>query len=176
LRKFEECKPREAWRPRVDENGEVLHGVQLVPIGEGEAEVIKVAVPGDPGVRPSEMVGGRDDRAGLGDGRPQGDVVPRDRDPLRQRKGGGGGGVMVTASIQLAPDTRLSSEPLRVEPGRVLGHMRVLTDSGEACIYGTPEWMHALAAEASRAAEEAEHLLRIEQLLLDAGRLEPTEG
>ena len=56
LRKFEEGKPREAWAPRVDEHGEILNRVQLVALGDGEAEIIKVAVPGDPGVKQGEMV------------------------------------------------------------------------------------------------------------------------
>jgi hypothetical protein len=56
LRKFEEGKPRESWAPRVDENGEVLNRVQLVALGDGEAEIIKVALPGDPGVKQGEMV------------------------------------------------------------------------------------------------------------------------
>src|SRR3954464_3262110 len=56
LRKFEEGKPRESWAPRVDENGEILNRVQVVAMGDGEAEIIKVAVPGDPGVKPSEFV------------------------------------------------------------------------------------------------------------------------
>ena len=56
LRKFEEGKPREAWAPRVDEHGEILNRVQLVALGDGEAEIIKVAVPGDPGVGQGEMV------------------------------------------------------------------------------------------------------------------------
>jgi hypothetical protein len=56
LRKFEEGKPRESWAPRVDTNGEVLWGVQLVALGDGEAQIIKVAVPGDPNVAQGEMV------------------------------------------------------------------------------------------------------------------------
>ena len=56
LRKFEEGKPREAWAPRVDTNGEVLWRVQLVALGDGEAEIIRVAVPGDPKVAQGEMV------------------------------------------------------------------------------------------------------------------------
>ena len=43
---YEEGKPREAWAPRVDDNGEVLWRVQLVALGDGEAEIIRVAVPG----------------------------------------------------------------------------------------------------------------------------------
>src|SRR6266536_2159492 len=46
LRQFEEGKPREAWAPRTDANGEVLWRVQLVALGDGEAEIIRVAVPG----------------------------------------------------------------------------------------------------------------------------------
>jgi hypothetical protein len=56
LKQFEEGKPREAWAPRVDTNGEVLWRVQLVALGDGEAEIIRVAVPGDPEVRQGEMV------------------------------------------------------------------------------------------------------------------------
>jgi hypothetical protein len=56
LKKFEEGKPREARAPRLDDNGEVLWRVQLVALGNGEADIIRVAVPGDPGVKPAEMV------------------------------------------------------------------------------------------------------------------------
>ena len=56
LRQFEEGKPREAWAPRTDTNGEVLWRVQLVALGDGEAEIIRVAVPGDPKVAQGEMV------------------------------------------------------------------------------------------------------------------------
>ncbi|GEM_PF-6483116 len=56
LLKFEEGKPRDAWAPRVDENGEVMCRVQVVALGDGEAEIIRVSVPGDPGVKQGEMV------------------------------------------------------------------------------------------------------------------------
>jgi hypothetical protein len=56
LKQFEEGKPREAWAPRVDTNGEVLWRVQLVAFGEGDAEILKVAVPGDPHVAEGELV------------------------------------------------------------------------------------------------------------------------
>jgi len=56
LRQFEEGKPRESWAPRTDTNGEVLWRVQLVALGDGEAEIIRVAVPGDPHVAQGEMV------------------------------------------------------------------------------------------------------------------------
>jgi hypothetical protein len=56
LLKFEEGKPRDSWAPRVDENGEVLSRVQVVALGDGEAEIIRVSVPGDPSVKQGEMV------------------------------------------------------------------------------------------------------------------------
>jgi hypothetical protein len=56
LRQYEEGKPREAWAPRTDASGEVLWRVQLVALGDGEAEIIRVAVPGDPKVGQGEMV------------------------------------------------------------------------------------------------------------------------
>ena len=56
LKKFEEGKPRESWAPRVDSNGEVLWRVQLVVLGDGEADIMRVSVPGDPGVKQGEMV------------------------------------------------------------------------------------------------------------------------
>ena len=70
LRQYEEGKPREAWAPRTDVNGEVLWRVQLVALGDGEAEIIRVAVPGDPKVGQGEMVRRRRaDGAAVGDGR-----------------------------------------------------------------------------------------------------------
>ena len=54
LRQFEEGKPRESWAPRTDASGEVLWRAQLVALGEGEAEIIRVAVPGDPKVAQGE--------------------------------------------------------------------------------------------------------------------------
>jgi hypothetical protein len=56
LKQFEEGKPREAWAPRTDTNGEILWGLKVVLLGDGEAEIVKVAVPGDPGLKPGEMV------------------------------------------------------------------------------------------------------------------------
>jgi hypothetical protein len=56
LKQYDEGKPREAWAPRTDANGEVLWRVQLVALGDGEAEIIRVAVPGDPKVGQGEMV------------------------------------------------------------------------------------------------------------------------
>ena len=56
LRQFEEGKPREAWARRTDANGEVLWRVQLVALGDGDAEIIRVTIPGDPKVGQGEMV------------------------------------------------------------------------------------------------------------------------
>src|SRR5512144_704343 len=56
LKQYEEGKPREAWAPRTDVNGEVLWRVQVVALGDGEAEIIRVAVPGEPKVGQGEMV------------------------------------------------------------------------------------------------------------------------
>jgi len=55
-RQFEEGKRREERAPKVDSNGEVLWRVQLVALGDGEAEIIRVSVPGDPNVKQGEMV------------------------------------------------------------------------------------------------------------------------
>ena len=56
LRQFEEGKPREGWARRTDANGEVLCRVQLVALGDGDAEIIRVTVSGDPKVGQGEMV------------------------------------------------------------------------------------------------------------------------
>jgi hypothetical protein len=56
LKQYEEGKPREAWAHRTDVNGEILWRVQLVALGDGEAEIIRVAVPGEPKVGQGEMV------------------------------------------------------------------------------------------------------------------------
>jgi hypothetical protein len=37
-------------------NGEVLWGLKVVALGDGDAEIVKVSVPGDPGVSQGEMV------------------------------------------------------------------------------------------------------------------------
>jgi hypothetical protein len=54
--KFEEGRPREAWQPRTDADGRVLHRVQLVAMGDGDGDIIRVQVPGDPKVGQGEMV------------------------------------------------------------------------------------------------------------------------
>jgi hypothetical protein len=56
LRQFEEGKPKEAWARRTNADGEVLWRVQVVALGDGDAEIIRVTVPGDPTVGQGEMV------------------------------------------------------------------------------------------------------------------------
>src|SRR3954449_2454795 len=56
MRQYEEGKPRETWAPRTDANGELLWRVQLVALGDGEAEIIRVALVGEPKVSQGEMV------------------------------------------------------------------------------------------------------------------------
>ncbi|MGA2928988.1 MAG: hypothetical protein ABSG43_23975 [Solirubrobacteraceae bacterium] len=56
LRKFEEGKPREFWGPRTDVNGEILWRVQLVALGDGEADIIRVSIAGEPKLTQGEMV------------------------------------------------------------------------------------------------------------------------
>ena len=57
LKKFEDGKPRDAWAPRTDENGEILWRLQVVALGDGEAEIIRISVPGELAVKQGEMVG-----------------------------------------------------------------------------------------------------------------------
>ena len=56
LQQYEAGKPREAWAPRTDANGELLWRVQVVALGDADAEIIRVVVPGDPGVGQGELV------------------------------------------------------------------------------------------------------------------------
>ena len=56
LFQYEEGKPRHAWAPRTDVNGEILWRVQLVALGEGEADIIRVSVAGDPKLSQGELV------------------------------------------------------------------------------------------------------------------------
>src|SRR3954462_8421644 len=71
LLKFEEGKPRDSWAPRVDENGEVLSRAPVVALGDGEAEILRVPVAGDPGGKQGEMgrVEGMTGQAGEMEGR-----------------------------------------------------------------------------------------------------------
>src|SRR5687768_11202986 len=89
LRQYEEGKPRAAWAPRTDVNGEVLWRVQLVALGGGEAEIMRVAVPGDPQVGQGEMVAVEGLTAqAVGAGGPVGHGVP-----VRGGAAGGAGGL-----------------------------------------------------------------------------------
>jgi hypothetical protein len=56
LRQYEEGKPPEAWGPRTDLDGDVLRRVQLLALGDGDAEILRVTVPGDPRVAQGEIV------------------------------------------------------------------------------------------------------------------------
>ena len=56
LRKFEEGKPRDAGRRGSTRTARSCARVQVVALGDGEAEIIRVSVPGDPGVKQGEMV------------------------------------------------------------------------------------------------------------------------
>jgi hypothetical protein len=56
LFQYEEGKPRQAWAPRTDANGEILWRVQLVALGDGEADIIRVSLPGDPKLSQGELV------------------------------------------------------------------------------------------------------------------------
>jgi hypothetical protein len=44
-------------QPRADENGEPLYVVQLIALGEGEAEILAVKVPGMPSGHPVKVTG-----------------------------------------------------------------------------------------------------------------------
>lgn len=52
LRRYEEGKPRDSWPLRRDDDGEVLWRVPLVAIGDDAGDVLRVTVPGDPGLEP----------------------------------------------------------------------------------------------------------------------------
>ena len=56
MQQYEANKPRESLAPRTDPNGELLWRVQLVALGDTDAEIIRVVIPGDPGVGQGEMV------------------------------------------------------------------------------------------------------------------------
>jgi hypothetical protein len=57
MQRYEEGRPREAWAPRTDAtSGAVLWRVQLVALGDGDAEILSVTVPGEPKVAQAEIV------------------------------------------------------------------------------------------------------------------------
>ncbi len=132
LKQYEEGKPREAWAPRIDTNGEVLWRLQLVAMGDNEAEIIKVAVPGDPGVKATELVRveGMTAQAWEMEGRNgmafraaaiRSASVARAR---RRRRDAARDGA-ARASVALR------GRAVRVERGHVLGHLAGFTDGGE---------------------------------------------
>ncbi len=96
----------------MDTNGEVLWRVQLVALGDGEAEIIRVAVPGDPGVKQGEMVRveGMTAQAWEMEGR-NGMAFRATRDPLARRARGEGGGVMVRTTVDLRGAGRVHAAP-----------------------------------------------------------------
>jgi len=53
---WEKGKPKEEWAPKTDQNGELLWRIDLLVLAEGEAQVIRVGVPGDPKVAQGEPV------------------------------------------------------------------------------------------------------------------------
>jgi hypothetical protein len=55
-RQYEEGKRREELAPKTDANGEVLWRIRVVLMGDGQAEVVFVSVPGDPKVKQGDMV------------------------------------------------------------------------------------------------------------------------
>jgi hypothetical protein len=56
LRRYEKDKPWEEREPRTNEHGEVLYTVQLVVMGNNEAQVIRVTIAGDPKVSAEQSV------------------------------------------------------------------------------------------------------------------------
>jgi hypothetical protein len=56
LRVSEAGRPRGAWAPRTDENGDVLWRVALVVYGDGSRGRIRVTVPGKPMVAAGDHV------------------------------------------------------------------------------------------------------------------------
>lgn len=53
---YDKNKPPQEREPKTDRNGEILWQVDLVALGEGDAEVIRVSVPGDPKLKQGEIV------------------------------------------------------------------------------------------------------------------------
>ena len=99
LLQFEEGKPREAWARRTDASGDVLWRVQVVALGDGDAEIIRVTVPGDPKVGQGEMVRvqGMTQQAWEMDGRSgqtyrAESIRSEGRGPAGEKAGGSGGG------------------------------------------------------------------------------------
>ena len=85
---------------------------------------------------------------------------------------------MVRTTIDLSAETRLASEPLAVTygPERAVGLVQLREPGGWAVVMGAPAQLRALAAEATRAAEQAEEMIRVAVLLADAGLTERAAG
>jgi hypothetical protein len=78
---------------------------------------------------------------------------------------------MVRASIDLGGDTRVSTKPLAIEHGRerAIGLLSIAGGDGLGTIMGSPAELRALAAAAITAAEQAEEMIRVAELLADTG-------
>jgi len=55
-REFVEGKRKEECAPVTDSNGELVWEIKLVLMGDGDAEIIKVSVVGDPKLKQGELV------------------------------------------------------------------------------------------------------------------------
>jgi hypothetical protein len=84
---------------------------------------------------------------------------------------------MVRASIDLGGDTRLATKPVAIEYGseRAIGFVQLGGD-GAGTIMGSPAELRALAAAAITAAEQAEEMIRVAELLADTGMTEHARG
>jgi hypothetical protein len=172
LRKFEADKPRERWAPRVDDNGEVLWRVQVVALGLGEAEIIRVAVPGEPGVREGESVTrGGPDGAAVGERRALGHLIPGGRDQAHVGSRGEGGRVTVRVAIDLGAAGRVDPAPFLDDRGRPVAWVEI-DGPGRAGVYGSPTEMRELAAAATAAADQAEEMRRVGERLVETGMVE----
>jgi hypothetical protein len=80
---------------------------------------------------------------------------------------------MVRTTISLTPDARLESEPMAVDHGRerAVGLVYV-RDGGAAVVMGAPAQLRALAATANNAADQAEEMIRVAELLDAPGMTE----
>jgi hypothetical protein len=80
---------------------------------------------------------------------------------------------MVRTTIVLGAESGLVGEPMALDGGRVLAWLEIREDyGGSATILGDPAQMRELAAAATNAAEQAEEMLRVGELLADAGLAE----
>src|SRR5262249_17330868 len=108
------------------------------------------------------------DVAGVGEGRQQGRRLSRVGDPVGWRAGGEGGGVMVRARGDLRVADRTFSAPFLAEDGRP-GAWLEIGGPAEVAVFGAPADLRALAAGANAAADEADELRRVAELLAEAG-------